>query len=119
MVAAIPNFADKRVLLAPLPLWRAASQQRSEPTLAGCVGTTADRRAIGKEASWIVSKFWMRRCGRKSPGVIEEAERAAELQVIWIARQGNGHIVAMEGPGDPDVATGDIFFIAEVSPRKA
>lgn len=49
--------------------------------------------------------------------VIAEAERAAESTPCWIAQQGNGHIVAMDGPGDPDVATGDIMFIAEVSPR--
>jgi len=49
--------------------------------------------------------------------VIAEAERAAEADPVWIAQQGNGHIVAMDGPGDPDVATGDIVFIAEVAPR--
>ena len=48
--------------------------------------------------------------------VIAEAKRAAREQVCWIARQGNGHIVAMDGPGDPDVATGDVLFIAEVGP---
>jgi hypothetical protein len=48
--------------------------------------------------------------------VIEEAERAAATQPCWIARQGNGHIVAMDGPGDPNVATGDVLFIAEVGP---
>ena len=48
--------------------------------------------------------------------VIREAERAAVDSPVWIARQGNGHIVAMDGPGDPDVATGDVMFIAEVAP---
>ena len=48
--------------------------------------------------------------------VIEEAERAAAAQPCWIARQGNGHIVVMDGPGSPDVATGDVLFIAEVGP---
>jgi len=48
--------------------------------------------------------------------VIAEAERAADTQACWIVRQGNGHIVAMDGPGDPEVATGDVMFIAEVSP---
>jgi len=48
--------------------------------------------------------------------VITEAEHAAKLSPVWIARQGNGHIVAMDGPGDPDVATGDVLFIAEVGP---
>ncbi len=48
--------------------------------------------------------------------VITEAEQAARSQPCWIVRQGNGHIVAMDGPGDPDVATGDILFIAEVGP---
>ena len=49
--------------------------------------------------------------------VVAEAERAAEADTVWIAQQGNGHIVAMDGPGDPEVATGDIVFIAEVAPR--
>jgi len=53
------------------------------------------------------------------PDVIAEARKAAGSQVCWIARQGNGHIVAMDGPGDPEVATGDILFIAEVGPDKA
>jgi hypothetical protein len=49
--------------------------------------------------------------------VITEAERAAKETPVWIAQQSNGHIVAMDGPGDPGVATGDIIFIAEVAPR--
>jgi hypothetical protein len=48
--------------------------------------------------------------------VITEAEHAARETTVWIARQGNGHIVAMDGPGDPEVATGDLMFIAEVAP---
>ena len=51
--------------------------------------------------------------------VIVEAERAAKLDTVWIALQGNGHIVAMDGPGDPDVATGDITYIAEVAPEQS
>jgi hypothetical protein len=50
--------------------------------------------------------------------VIAEAEHAAKETSVWIARQGNGHIVAMDGPGDPEVATGDLMFIAEVEPRR-
>jgi hypothetical protein len=50
--------------------------------------------------------------------VITEAEHAAKQDTVWIALQGNGHIVAMDGPGDPDVATGDITFIAEVAPEQ-
>jgi hypothetical protein len=50
--------------------------------------------------------------------VITEAERAAKESPVWIARQGNGHIVAVDGPGDPEVATGDIMFIAEVAPDR-
>ena len=50
--------------------------------------------------------------------VIAEACKAASSQPCWIARQGNGHIVAMDGPGDPEIATGDILFIAEISPGK-
>jgi hypothetical protein len=48
--------------------------------------------------------------------VIAEAKAAATTQPCWIAKQGNGHIVAMDGPGNPDVATGDVLFIAEVGP---
>lgn len=48
--------------------------------------------------------------------VIKEAEHAAKASTVWIAQQGNGHIVAMDGPGDPEVATGDVTFIAEVAP---
>jgi hypothetical protein len=48
--------------------------------------------------------------------VITEAEHAAKETPVWIAQQSNGHIVAMDGPGDPEVATGDIVFIAEVAP---
>lgn len=48
--------------------------------------------------------------------VVREAEMAARQDPVWIAMQGNGHVVAMDGPGDPDVATGDIVFIAEVAP---
>jgi hypothetical protein len=51
--------------------------------------------------------------------VITEAERAAKLTTVWIARQGNGHIVAMDGPGDPNIAAGDVLFIAEVAPAQA
>ncbi len=38
--------------------------------------------------------------------VIAEAEDAAEESPVWIARRDNGHIVAMDGPGDPEIATG-------------
>jgi hypothetical protein len=50
--------------------------------------------------------------------VISEAEHAAKQTPVWIARQGNGHIVAMDGPGDPEVATGDVMFIAEIAPSQ-
>ena len=51
------------------------------------------------------------------PGdVIEEAKQAAQTETIWIAMQGNGHVVAMAPPGSPDAATGDVIYIAEVSP---
>ena len=50
--------------------------------------------------------------------VIKEAERSARQSTVWIARQGNGHIVAMDGPGDPEVATGDVMLIAEVAPER-
>jgi hypothetical protein len=48
--------------------------------------------------------------------VIEEAKKAAKTEPSWIAMQGNGHVVAMEPPGSPDAATGDVIYIAEVSP---
>jgi hypothetical protein len=47
---------------------------------------------------------------------IEEAKRAAKTEPSWIAMQGNGHVVAMAPPGNPDTATGDVIYIAEVSP---
>ena len=50
--------------------------------------------------------------------VVAEAEMAAKGDTVWIAQQGNGHIVVMDGPGDPDVATGDVLFIAEVGPSE-
>jgi NAD(P)H-hydrate repair Nnr-like enzyme with NAD(P)H-hydrate dehydratase domain len=53
-----------------------------------------------------------------SRDVIEEAEHAAQAYPCWIVQQGNGHIVTSEGPGSPDVATGDIIFIAEVAPSQ-
>lgn len=52
------------------------------------------------------------------PHIVHQAVTAAELDPVWIAQQGNGHIVAMDGPGDPDVASGNIVFIAEVSPHR-
>jgi hypothetical protein len=65
-----------------------------------------DRIKILDEALW-----------REVPqDVIAEARKAASSQACWIARQGNGHIVAMDGPGDPEIATGDILYIAEISP---
>jgi hypothetical protein len=48
--------------------------------------------------------------------VIEEAKQAAIAEPCWIAMQGNGHVVATEPPGSPDAATGDVIYIAEVSP---
>ena len=51
-------------------------------------------------------------------GVIEEAKQAAKSEPAWIAMQGNGHVVATAPPGSPDAATGDVIYIAEVSPSK-
>ncbi|MBN8872744.1 MAG: hypothetical protein BGO51_19820 [Rhodospirillales bacterium 69-11] len=49
--------------------------------------------------------------------VVQEAREAAKQEPCWIVRQGNGHVVATEeGPGSPDVATGDITYIAEIGP---
>ena len=67
-----------------------------------------DRIKILNEALW----------GEVPKDVITEAEHAAKQTPVWIARQGNGHIVAMDGPGDPEVATGDLMFIAEVAPSQ-
>ena len=50
--------------------------------------------------------------------VIEEAKQAAKSEPSWIAMQGNGHVVAMTPPGSPDAATGDVIYIAEVSPPR-
>lgn len=50
--------------------------------------------------------------------VIEEAKQAAKTEPSWIAMQGNGHVVAMAPPGGPDTATGDVIYIAEVSPAR-
>ena len=51
--------------------------------------------------------------------VIEEAKQAAKTEPSWIAMQGNGHVVAMAPPGSPDAATGDVIYIAEVSPSRS
>jgi hypothetical protein len=51
--------------------------------------------------------------------VIEEAKQAATTEPSWIAMQGNGHVVAMAPPGSPDAATGDVIYIAEVSPSRS
>lgn len=53
------------------------------------------------------------------PGdIIEEAKQAAKVEPAWIAMQGNSHVVATLPPGSPDAATGDVIYIAEVSPSK-
>jgi hypothetical protein len=49
---------------------------------------------------------------------IEAARQAAQTETSWIAMQGNGHVVAMAPPGSPDAATGDVIYIAEVSPER-
>lgn len=67
-----------------------------------------DRIKILNEALW----------AQVPKDVVAEAEHAAKESPVWIARQGNGHIVAMDGPGDPEVASGDVMFIAEVAPSK-
>ena len=33
--------------------------------------------------------------------------------------QGNGHVVAMVPPGSPDTVTGDVIYIAEISPARS
>jgi hypothetical protein len=49
--------------------------------------------------------------------VIDEAKKTAKTEPSWIAMQGNGHVVVTEPPGSPDAATGDVIYIAEVSPE--
>ncbi|MDR3538095.1 MAG: hypothetical protein P4L71_16500 [Acetobacteraceae bacterium] len=51
--------------------------------------------------------------------VMDEAKHAAGADPCWIAMLGAGHVVATEGPGSPDVATGDVVYIADVAPREA
>ena len=68
-----------------------------------------DRIRILEEALW-----------PKVPAdVINAAKLAAKTDPSWIAMQGNGHVVAMEPPGSPDAATGDVIYIAEVSPERS
>jgi hypothetical protein len=50
--------------------------------------------------------------------VIEEAKQMAQSEPSWIAMQGNGHVVVTLPPGSPDAATGDVIYIAEVSPAR-
>jgi hypothetical protein len=65
-----------------------------------------DRIRVLEEALW-----------QNVPGdVVEGAKQAAVTEPSWIAMQGNGHVVAMAPPGSPDTATGDMIYIAEVSP---
>ena len=51
--------------------------------------------------------------------VIEEAKRTAQAEPTWIAMQGNGHVVVTVPPGSPDGATGDVIYIAEISPTQS
>jgi hypothetical protein len=67
-----------------------------------------DRIRVLEEALW----------SKVPAAVIEEAKKAAIAEPAWIAMQGNGHVVAMEPPGSPDAATGDVIYIAEVSPEE-
>ena len=50
--------------------------------------------------------------------VIEEANRLPGWSPPWIAMQGNGHVVVTVPPGSPDGATGDVIYIAEVTPTQ-
>jgi hypothetical protein len=67
-----------------------------------------DRIQVLEEALW----------PKVPPDVIEEAKKAAIAEPSWIAMQGNGHIVTTEPPGSPDAATGDVIYIAEISPEQ-
>jgi hypothetical protein len=49
--------------------------------------------------------------------VVEQAKEAALEEPCWIAKREDGHFVSFDGPpGGPDTATGDLVYIAEVSP---
>jgi hypothetical protein len=61
---------------------------------------------------------WMRNSGQVPGNIIEDAKQAAKTEPNWIAMQGNGHVFAMTAPGSPDAATGDVIYIAEISPER-
>jgi hypothetical protein len=49
--------------------------------------------------------------------VVEQAKEAALEEPCWIAKREDGHFVSFDGPpGGPDTATGDLVYIAEISP---
>lgn len=51
------------------------------------------------------------------PEIVEEAKRAAKTEPCWIAQREDGHLVTFDEPqGGPDTATGDLIYVAEVSP---
>ncbi len=95
---------------ASIPLSKSADGEPGHPTGVGLAinkrEDCVDRIKILDETLW----------HQVPKDVITEAEHAAKETPVWIARQSNGHIVVMDGPGDPEVATGDIMFIAEVAP---
>jgi hypothetical protein len=49
--------------------------------------------------------------------VVEQAKEAALQEPCWFAKREDGHFVSFDGPpGGPDTATGDLVYIAEISP---
>ena len=95
---------------ASIPLSKSADGEPGHPT---CVGLAINKREDCVDRIKILDETLWHQVPKD---VITEAEHAAKETPVWIARQSNGHIVVMDGPGDPEVATGDIMFIAEVAP---
>ena len=51
------------------------------------------------------------------PEVIEEAKRAASESPCWIAKRDDGSFVSLDEPqGGPAMATGNLIYVAEISP---
>jgi len=49
--------------------------------------------------------------------IVEQAKETAAQEPCWIAKREDGHFVSFDAPpGGPDTATGDLVYIAEVSP---
>ena len=87
---------------ASFRLSKSADGEPSQPT---CVGLAINKQEDCVDRIKILDETLWHQVPKD---VITEAEHAAKETPVWIARQSNGHIVVMDGPGDPEVATGDI-----------